>query len=103
MKEIKAIIQPFRLPAVLDALHRIPELTAVTVSEARGINLERGQVGEQSKAKLEIMVPDTLVDLVVRTIEKHAHTGHPGDGRIFVIPVEESVKIRTGERENATP
>lgn len=99
MREIKAIIQPFRLTAVLEALHRLPDLTAVTVSEARGIDLGRGQVAEQPKAKLEIMVPDALVDLVVRTIEKQAHTGHPGDGRIYVIPVEETVKIRTGERE----
>lgn len=102
MREVKAVIQPFRLAAVPDVLHRIEELSAVTVSDARGINLERGRVGEQPRAKLEIMVPDALVDVVVRANEKHAHTGYPGDGRIFVIPVEETVKIRTGERGDAT-
>ncbi len=101
MKEIKAVIQPFRLSAVLQALHRIDALAAVTVSDARGINLERGQIGEQPKSKLELMVPDALADEVVRTIEQHAHTGNSGDGRIFIIPVDETVKIRTGERGDA--
>lgn len=101
MREIKAVIQPFRLTAVLGALHRMDGIGAVTVSDARGISLERGQMGEQPKAKLELMVPDALVDAVVTAIERHAHTGKSGDGRIFVIPVEETVKIRTGERGDA--
>jgi len=53
------------------------------------------------KTKLEIMVPDELVEPVVEAIRKHAHTGNPGDGRVFVISIDNTVKIRTGQRETA--
>ena len=98
MKEVKAIFQPFVLDRVLEALRAIKGLPAVTVSEVTGIGLESGQNDRPTKTKLEIMVPDPLVEPVLEAIETHAHTGNPGDGRIFVIPIEESVKIRTGER-----
>ncbi len=98
MKEIKAIIQPFLLDRVLDALHEVGGLPGVTVSEARAISTERGHYEQVVKAKLEIIVPDALVETVVRTIQTQAHTGNPGDGGIFIIPVQEAVKIRTGER-----
>jgi nitrogen regulatory protein P-II 1 len=103
MKEIKAIIQPFMLDRVLEELHDIKGLPAVTVSEARAISVERGRFEQVPKAKLEIMVPDAMVERVLRAIEERARTGSPGDGRIFVIAVEESVKIRTGERGVAEP
>ena len=99
MKEIKAIIKPFTLEAVIEALREIKGLPAITISPAHGLSVERGSFDQVVKTKLEIMVTDELVESVVQTIQKAAHTGNPGDGRIFVIPVEETVKIRTGERD----
>jgi nitrogen regulatory protein PII len=99
MKEIKAIIQPFRLEAVLNALHQIPGLPAMTVSPVHGIAVERGSYEQVAKTKLELMVADDQVEPVVCAIQHAAHTGNPGDGRIFVIPIEQTVKIRTGERD----
>ena len=98
MKEIKAIIQPFMLERVINALHQITGLPAVTSSAAHGLSVERGAFDQVVKTKLEIMVPDEQVEQLVETIQKAAHTGNPGDGRIFVLPVETTVKIRTGER-----
>lgn len=103
MKEIKAIIQPFMLHRVLDALHEIEGLPAVTVSEVQGINVERGSHEPVKKTKLEIMVSDDLTERVLAAIQTHAHTGKSGDGRVFVIPIEATIKIRSGERENGTP
>ena len=102
MKEIKAIIQPFLLDRVLEALRGIKGLPAVTVSEVTGIGLEPGQDDRPVRTKLEIMVADPIVERVLEAIQTHAHTGNPGDGRIFVIPIEETVKIRTGERWSAS-
>lgn len=102
MKEIKAIIQPFMLDALLEGLYGIDNLPAATVSQVRGFSVVHPEHESQTKAKLEIMVLDEMVDLVVDTIQKRAHTGNPGDGRIFVISVEDTVKIRTGERDTAT-
>jgi len=99
MKEIKAIIQPFMLERVIDALHQIKGLPAVTISTVHGLSVERGAFDQVAKMKLEIMVPDEQVDQLVETIQKAAHTGNPGDGRIVVIPVEQTVKIKTGERD----
>ena len=99
MKEIKAIIQPFMLDTVLEALHRIEGLPGITLSEARAVSVQPGRYEQIVKTKLEIMVPEPLVDLVVQTIQRTAHTGGIGDGRIFVIPIEQAVKIRSGERE----
>jgi nitrogen regulatory protein PII len=99
MKEIKAIIQPFRLEAVINALHQIPGLPAVTVSPVHGIAIERGSYEHVAKTKLELMVADDQVELVIRAIQQSAHTGNPGDGRLFVIPIEQTIKIRTGERD----
>lgn len=113
MKEIKAIIQPFTLSKVINALKELEGLPGVTVdTSVRGFGKSRGAdaahrivddlVEYVPKAKLEIVVPDRLVDAVVSTILKAAHTGNPGDGKIFVYNVQEIVKIRTGESgENA--
>ena len=102
MKEVKAIIKPFRLEDVVDALRQIQDLPAVTISTAHGLSVERGAFDQVVKTKLEIMVPDELVESVVQAIQKAAHTGLAGDGRIFVISVEQTVKIRTGERDTWT-
>ena len=98
MKEIKAIIQPFMLQRVIDTLHQIKDLPAVTISTAHGLSVERGTHDQVVKTKLEIMVPDPQVEQLVQAIQKAAHTGNPGDGCIFVLPIETTVKIRTGER-----
>ncbi len=102
MKEVKAIIQPFVLSEVLRGLQEIEGLPAATVSDVRGFSVVHPDYEPQTKIKLEMMVPREMVDPVVATIQKHAHTGNPGDGRIFVISVEATVKIRTGERDTAT-
>ncbi len=97
MKEIKAIIQPFRLEQVLAALHEIEGLPGVTISESRAASVTRGHYEQVVKTKLEIMAPDELVETILKVMQASAHTGNPGDGGIFVIPVEKAIRIRTGE------
>ncbi len=107
MKKIEAIIKPFKLDEVKDKLNEI-EIHGLTVSEVKGFGrqkehteLYRGAeyvVDFLPKIKLEITVPDDKVEQVVEAIIKTAHTGRIGDGKIFVIPVEEAIRIRTGER-----
>ncbi|SRR3989338_6157228 len=107
MKEIKAIIQPFMLSKVIDALKEIPAMPGVTVSEVKGFGRGRAEGVENSvtewgvlfvpRLKLETVVADEMVDQVVETIQKQAHTGNIGDGKIFVYPVNSIVKIRTNE------
>lgn len=111
MKEIKAIIQPFLLSKVVEALKEIEGLPGVTVSDVRGFGRARavgspdtvtdGSVEYVKKSKLELVVPDRLVAEVVRTIREKAHTGNPGDGKIFVYDVDDVIRIRTGERGEA--
>ena len=108
MKEIKAIIQPFLLSKVVEALKEIEGLPGVTVSDVHGFGRARavgsrdtvldGTVEYVKKVKLEIVVSDDLAETVVATIRTKAHTGNPGDGKIFVYAVDDVVRIRTGER-----
>ena len=108
MKEIKAIIKPFMLSKVIDALHRIENLPGVTVSKTQGFGKSRGknaphkiiedQIEYVPKLKLEIVVEDNLVDAVVKAIMEHAHTGILGDGKIFIYNLQDVIRIRTGER-----
>ncbi|RMD91437.1 MAG: P-II family nitrogen regulator [Calditrichaeota bacterium] len=109
MKEIKAIIQPFLLTKVVDALKKIDGLPGLTVdSDVRGFGRSRASEAKHKiiddiveyapKAKLEIVVPDDMVEITVETILEHAHTGNPGDGKIFIINVEDVIKIRTKQR-----
>lgn len=104
MREIKAIIRPERLSVVLQALHDMPDLPGVTVSHVRGFGRQiPPDDGERAFAavdmtKLEIVVPSRMAPDVVRTIERAAHTGHVGDGKIFTISVEHAVKVRSGEQ-----
>ena len=107
MKEIKAIIQPFVADEILTALREMSELPGATVSEVKGFGRGRALGGPDSsdeagifgvkKIKLEIVVPDDLVEKVVQLIATRAHTGNPGDGKIFISTVDDVVKIRTGE------
>lgn len=105
MKEIKAIIQPFVLDKVLDALHQFAGIPGCIVSrvetygKATGHDVEeRMTQASATKVKLEIVVPDRLADQVVKLIQAHAHTGNIGDGKIFVMECVDIVHIRTGER-----
>ena len=102
MKEIKAVFQSFMLKPVLEALEKVDDLPAATVSEVDGYSVVHPEYTPKPKLKLEIMVPDDQVDAVVQAIQTGAHTGNPGDGRIFVINVESTVKIRTGGHDTAT-
>jgi len=99
MKEIKAIIQPFKLNHVLDALHQIEGITGVMSSEVCCTNASHGAFNPDTNAKIELIVPHELVEGVLQAIQTHAHTGKSGDGRIFVIPIEETIK-KTGERSS---
>ena len=109
MKEIKAIIQPFVADKVISALREMTDLPGVTVSEVKGFGHGRAlgrpdspdelEIFGVKKIKLEIVVPDELAESVVQLIAKHAHTGNPGDGKIFISTVDEVVEIRTGEHK----
>jgi len=111
MKEIKAIIRPSKLLEVSEELHEIQGLPGVTVSEIRILGKGRadstddktfnGLVEFIARIKLEVVVADDKVDEVVNVIQKYAHTGNAGDGKIFVSTVDEIVKIRTNERGEA--
>jgi len=108
MKEIKAIIRPSKLLEVTEELHRIDGLPGVTVSEIRGFGKGRAKNAKDKvvyemvefipRIQLEVVVGDEMVDEVVDVIQKFSHTGNTGDGKIFVINVEDTVKIRTNER-----
>ena len=111
MKKIEAIIKPFRLDPVKEDLARIG-VQGMTVTEVKGFGRQRGhkeiyrgaeyQVDFIPKMKIEIVIGDDVVEGAVASIQKNAGTGKIGDGKIFVLPVEESVRIRTGETgENA--
>ncbi len=107
MKKIEAIIKPFKLDEVKDALHAIG-IQGMTVTEVKGFGRQKGHVemyrGAEydisfiPKVKIEAVVADAVADKVVATIEEKAKTGKIGDGKIFIFPVEETVRIRTGER-----
>lgn len=105
MREIKAMIRPERLSDVLRALHAIPNLPGVTVSTVKGFGRryppEDGETmfEECAMAKLEVVVPASVAPEVVRVVERTAHTGRAGDGKIFVLRVEHAVKIRSGEQD----
>ena len=108
MKEIKAIIQPFLLSKVVEALKEIEGPPGITVSDVRGFGRARAvgardavlqdNVEYVKKSKLEIVVPNDLAETVVEVIRSKAHTGNPGDGKIFVYTVDDVMRIRTGER-----
>jgi nitrogen regulatory protein PII len=106
MKKIEAIIKPFKLEEVKDGLSRLG-IKGMTVTDVKGFGRQRGhkevyrgaeyQVDFVPKVKLEIVLDSKLVPQVLALIQEKARTGKIGDGKIFVIPVEEVVRIRTGE------
>ena len=107
MKKVEAIIKPFKLDEVKDALAEVG-VQGMTVSEVKGFGRTGGKkevyrgsayvVDFVPKVKIEVVVPDALVVPVLEAIEKAAKTGRSGDGKIFVTALEEAVRIRTGER-----
>ena len=108
MKEIKAIIQPFMLGRVCEALRRIDGLPGMTVSQVTGWGKSKAADAQDTveecgcimakKTKIEIVLPSDLADQVIKVIAEAAHTGNVGDGKLFVYEVQEVVKIRTGQR-----
>jgi nitrogen regulatory protein P-II 1 len=107
MKKVEAIIKPFKLDEVKDALSEVG-IQGMTVTEVKGFGRTGGKkevyrgsayvVDFVPKVKVEIVVADSQTQQVIDAIEKSAKTGRIGDGKIFVTPVEEAVRIRTGER-----
>ena len=110
MKKIEAIIKPFKLDEVREALSEIG-VTGLTVAEVKGFGRQKGHtelyrgaeyvVDFLPKVKVELIVADTQVDRAIEAIVKAARTGKIGDGKIFVAPVEQVVRIRTGETNEA--
>jgi nitrogen regulatory protein P-II 1 len=110
VKKIEAIIKPFKLDEVKEALHEVG-VSGITVTEAKGFGRQKGHtelyrgaeyvVDFLPKVKLEVVVADALAERVVEAISGAAQTGRIGDGKIFVIPIESAVRIRTGERDDA--
>jgi nitrogen regulatory protein P-II 1 len=110
MKKIEAIIKPFKLDDVKEALGQIG-VQGLTVSEVKGFGRQKGHtelyrgaeyvVDFLPKVKLEVVVPEEQAEKVALTITEAAQTGRIGDGKVFVIPVEDALRIRTGERGDA--
>ena len=107
MKTVEAIIKPFKLDEVKEALHEIG-IQGITVTEVKGFGRQKGHtelyrgaeyvVDFLPKIKLQVVVTDDMVDKVIQSICDAANTGRIGDGKIFVLPMEEAIRIRTGER-----
>ena len=106
MKKIEAIIKPFKLDEVKEALNEVG-VTGMTLSEVKGFGRQKGHkeiyrgaeytVDFVPKVKLSIVVDDSILEKTISTIVEKAGTGKIGDGKLFVIPVEDAVRIRTGE------
>lgn len=109
MKKIEAIIKPFKLDDVKEALQEIG-LQGLTVTEAKGFGRQKGHtelyrgaeyvVDFLPKIKIELVVPEARVEAAIEAIQSAAHTGRIGDGKIFIIPVESAIRIRTGETDD---
>lgn len=107
MKKIEAIIKPFKLDEVKEALHEVG-VKGLTVTEAKGFGRQKGHtelyrgaeyvVDFLPKVKIEVVLEDNLVERAVEAIQQAAQTGRIGDGKIFVCSVEEAIRIRTGEK-----
>jgi nitrogen regulatory protein P-II 1 len=106
MKKVEAIIKPFKLDDVKEALHELG-IKGLTVTEARGFGRQKGHtelyrgaeyvVDFLPKVKIEVVVEDMLVDRAVEAIQRSAHTGRIGDGKIFIAAIDQVIRIRTGE------
>ena len=110
MKKIEAIVKPFKLDEVVEALSEVG-IEGLSVTEIRGFGRQKGRteiyrgaeyvVDFLPKVKIELVVGESLVEPALQAIRKAAHTGKIGDGKIFVLPVEQVVRIRTGEMDEA--
>ncbi len=108
MKIIIAVIQPFMLSRLTAELEDIENFPGLTVSDVRGFGRRVDRHGNRftelqpykPKTRIEIVVRDEMVETIVEAIKKHARTGNHGDGKIFVLPVEETIRIQTGEAGN---
>lgn len=106
MKKVEAIIKPFKLDDVKDALSNIG-VKGMMLSEIKGFGRQKGhkeiyrgaeyEVDFVPKVKIAVVVKETMTDQVVTVIKENAHTGKIGDGKIFIYPVEDAIRIRTGE------
>ena len=109
VKKIEAIIKPFKLDEVKEALHEIG-VSGITVTEAKGFGRQKGHtelyrgaeyvVDFLPKVKLEVIVPSDIAERTVEAIANAAQTGRIGDGKIFVSPIESALRIRTGEKDD---
>ena len=107
MRKIEAIIKPFKLDEVKEALHAIG-IQGMTVTEVKGFGRQKGHtelyrgaeyvIDFLPKVKVEVVVEDSMVENAIEAIESAARTGRIGDGKIFVIDVEQAIRIRTGDR-----
>ncbi len=107
MKKIEAIIKPFKLDEVKEALHEIG-LQGITVLEAKGFGRQKGHtelyrgaeyvVDFLPKVKIELVIDDDMLERAIEAIQRAAYTGRIGDGKIFVSPVEDAIRVRTGEK-----
>ena len=107
MKKVEAIIKPFKLDDVKDALHDTG-VSGITVTEVKGFGRQKGHtelyrgaeyvIDFLPKVKVEVVVEDSMVENAIEAIENAARTGRIGDGKIFVIDVEQAIRIRTGDR-----
>jgi len=107
MKKIEAIVKPFKLDEIKEALHEIG-LQGMTVTEAKGFGRQKGHtelyrgaeyvVDFLPKVKIEMVIEDALTERAIEAIQQAAHTGRIGDGKIFVTNIEEAIRIRTGEK-----
>ncbi|MDD3676641.1 MAG: P-II family nitrogen regulator [Thauera propionica] len=110
MKKIEAIVKPFKLDEVRESLSEVG-ITGLTVTEVKGFGRQKGHtelyrgaeyvVDFLPKIKVEVVIGDEMVDQAVEAIVKAARTGKIGDGKIFVMPVEQVIRIRTGETNEA--
>ena len=108
MKKVEAIIKPFKLDDVKDAVLKLG-VSGITITEVKGFGRQKGHkeiyrgaeyvVDFLPKIKLEVVVATDIAPRIVEVIKEHAYTGEIGDGKIFVIPVEKAIRIRTGEED----
>jgi nitrogen regulatory protein PII len=108
MKKIEAIIKPFKLDDVKEAVHNLG-VSGMTVTEVKGFGRQKGHkeiyrgaeyvVDFIPKTKIELVVTAELAPAVVKAIKENAHTGQIGDGKIFILPVDNAIRIRTGEED----
>jgi nitrogen regulatory protein P-II 1 len=108
MKKIEAIIKPFKLEEVKDGILELG-VSGITITEVKGFGRQKGHkeiyrgaeyvVDFLPKIKLEVIVPSDMAPRVVETIKDRANTGQIGDGKIFILPVEKAIRIRTGEED----